>query len=197
MKSSFSWKMRCSWFFSILLLLSVFPTGFAQSTPAAAPDKVEIRFVSRQMNVPVEGKFRKVKSTLAFDPAKPETAQARFNIDMDSIELGLEEAETEVKRPGWFNTAKYPTASFVSSSVKLLSGGNFEVAGKLTIKGITRDVTAPVAVVPHPGSGSEATGTVKINRLDYKIGEGLWADTDTVANEVQIKFKLALPAAAK
>ncbi|HVK56971.1 MAG TPA: YceI family protein [Burkholderiales bacterium] len=178
------------------LALSAAGWAIAQTAMQPIPgDKIDIRFVSKQMNVPVEGKFRKAKATVAFDPAKPDTSKAQFEIDLASIDLGLPEAEIEVKRPAWFDTAKHPTATFVSNSVKSLGGGKYEVGGKLTIKGVTKDVSAPFTVTSKAGGVNEAAGAFTIKRLDYKIGEGTWSDTDTVANEVEIKFKLPLPKA--
>jgi polyisoprenoid-binding protein YceI len=185
---------------NLLMALSALTvTGWAIAQVAMQPvpqDKLDIRFISKQMNVPVEGKFRKLKANVAFDPAKLDASKAQFEIDLASIDLGLPEAEEEVKRPAWFDTAKYPTATFVSNSVKSLGDGKYEVGGKLTIKGIARDVSAPFAVTQKPGGVNEATGALTIKRLDYKIGEGTWSDTDTVANEVEIKFKVALPGAS-
>src|SRR5262245_2000036 len=97
--------------------------AFAHAALQPVPqDKIDVRFVSKQMNVPVEGKFRTVKANVAFDATKPETSKAQFEIDLASIDLGLPEVETEVKRPAWFDTAKYPKATFVSDSVKSLGG---------------------------------------------------------------------------
>ena len=181
--------------FSLLALAAVCATGLAFAQLAAQPvaeDKADIRFVSKQMNVPVEGKFRKFKAEVAFDPAKLDQSKAKFDIDMASVELGLQEAEDELKQPGWFNTAKFPTATFASTSVKSPGGNKYEVAGKLTIKGTTRDVIAPFTLTPKAGGVNEAAGSLTIKRLDYKIGEGSWSDTDTVADEVAIKFKVSL-----
>ena len=91
----------------------------------------------------------------------------------------------------WFNVAKFPQATFQSSSIKALGGGKFEVRGKLVIKGSTQDAVVPVTVT-QAGAASTASGAFTIKRLDFKIGEAEWADTSMVANEVQVKFKLAL-----
>lgn len=182
---------------ALAFAIAIGSTGLAVAQsppPQAGAQPVDIRFVSRQMNVPVEGRFRKVKADVLFDQAKPEASRAAIEIDLNSIELGLEEAEIEVKRPGWFDTAKFPLATFTSSDIKQLSPGNYQMQGKLTIKGITRDVAVPVTVAARTGGGREASGALVVKRLDFKIGDGLWSDTETVADEVQIKFKLALPA---
>ena len=69
--------------------------------------------------------------------------------------------------------------------------GKLEVAGKLVIKGISRDVLVPVTLA-QSGANTTATGGFVIKRLEFKIGDGDWSDTSLVANEVQVKFKLAL-----
>jgi polyisoprenoid-binding protein YceI len=80
---------------------------------------------------------------------------------------------------------------FTSSAFKALGGGKYEVAGKLAIKGQTRDVTVPLAMT-QSGAVTMATGMLPIKRLAFKIGDGEWADTSMVADDVQVKFKLAL-----
>jgi polyisoprenoid-binding protein YceI len=114
-----------------------------------------------------------------------------FTIQTGSASFGAPETDAEVPKAEWFNVAKFPTASFASSSIKPLGGGRFEVRGKLSIKGASQDVVVPVAVT-QTGAASTATGSFVIKRLDFKIGEGEWADTSMVANDVTVKFKLAL-----
>ena len=75
-------------------------------------------------------------------------------------------------------------------------GGKFEVAGQLTIKGTAREVVVPVALT-QSGAVTTATGTLPLKRLAFKIGENEWADTSMVADDVQVKFKLALSGVGK
>ncbi len=74
--------------------------------------------------------------------------------------------------------------------MKLVAPGRLEVAGRLSVKGVTRDVTVPVALA-QAGGVTTASGTFTIRRLDFKIGEGEWTDTSMVADDVQVKFRLA------
>ena len=183
---------------SLCASLCLLATDHARGTPQPiASDKAEVKFVSKQMNVPVDGRFKKVSGTLDFDPEKPETAKAQVSVDLTSIDMGFEDVEKEAQRPLWFNTAKFPHATFSSTAVKPAGPGKYEVAGKLTIKGITRDVTLPITLTNKPGGPASVDGALTIKRLDFKIGEGEWSDTETVANEVQIKFRMALPAAGR
>jgi polyisoprenoid-binding protein YceI len=155
------------------------------------PAQSEIGFVSKQMGVPVEGRFKQWTAQIAFDPKKPEAGKLAFAIQTGSASFGAAETDGEVVKADWFNVAKFPQASFASSTIKALGGGRFEVRGKLAIKGATQDVVVPVAVT-QAGAASTASGSFTIKRLDFKIGEGDWADTSMVANEVLVKFKLAL-----
>jgi polyisoprenoid-binding protein YceI len=164
--------------------------GYAQRVTAVDQDKSTITFVSKQMNVPVEGKFGKFSVRLAFDAAKPNEGRVQVELDLASIDTGSEEANDEVKSKEWFDVKNHPTARFVSSAVKSLGPGRYELAGKLTIKGRTRDVVAPFTFKPA-GQGAVFDGAFVLKRLDYAIGEGVWSDTDTVANEVQVKFRIS------
>lgn len=160
------------------------------------PAQSEIVFVSKQMGVPVEGRFKKFDAQLAFDPAKPETSKIAFTVDVASATLGVPETDAELPKATWFNTSKFPQATFQSTTVKGLGGGKFEVSGTLGIKGATRNVVVPV-VVTQAGATTNATGTFSLKRLAFQIGQNEWADTSMVADDVQVKFKFALTGVGK
>jgi len=156
-------------------------------------DKSEIRFVSKQMGINVEGSFRRWKANIVFLPGDLAHSKADFDIELASIDLASDEAESEARRPSWFDTAKFPVARFVSTSIKDLGGCKYEVAGKLTLKGVARDAVVPIALTRDASGNSVAEGTFTIKRLDYRIGDADWADPDTVANEVIVRVRMVLP----
>ncbi|MFY7864878.1 YceI family protein [Roseateles sp.] len=155
----------------------------------------ELSFTSRQMGVPVDGRFKRFDAKLNFDPKKPEAAQVAFAIDLNSVALGAPELEAELAKAAWFDSKKLAQASFISSAVKATGPARFEVGGKLTIKGQTRDISVPISL-SQAGGITTATGAFVLKRLEFKIGDGEWADTSMVANEVQVKFKLAFQGVA-
>ena len=160
------------------------------------PFQSEITFVARQMGVPLEGQFKKFDAQVNFDPARLDASLVAFTVDIGSATLGSRETDAELPKAEWFNTKKFPQASFQSSGFKALGAGKYDVAGKLTIKGTARDVTVPVTVTQN-GASTTATGTLALKRLTFKIGENEWADTSLVADDVQVKFKLALTGVGK
>lgn len=173
------------------LLAAIAQPAAAQPKPAQLQAGSEIAFTTKQLGVPVEGKFTKFTAQIALDPKKPETGSVAFTIDTGSARFGTAELDAEVPKATWLNVPKFPQATFQSSAIKATGPGKFEVAGKLTIKGSTRDVTVPVQLA-QAGATSTASGSFAIKRLAFKVGEGEWTDTSMLADDVQIRFKLQL-----
>ena len=155
-------------------------------------DKSEIRFVSKQMGVKVEGRFRKWKANIVFNPKDLAHSKADIDIDLGSIDLASEDSEAEVKGKVWFDTARFPTAKFVSTAIRATGPDRFEVVGALTIKGITRDAVVPIVLTRDPAGNNVAEGMFTVERLDFHVGEGEWADPATVANDVQVRVRMVL-----
>jgi polyisoprenoid-binding protein YceI len=153
-----------------------------------------VTFFYKQIGVPLDGKFNKFAAQITFDPAKIANAQARLDMDVASIDTGSADGDEAVVGKLWFNAKAYPAASFVSTGLKALGGNRYEASGKLSIKGRTLDVVAPVTF-QATGTRGIFEGGFTIKRLDYAIGEGEWTDLGTVANEIQIKFHIVVNAA--
>jgi polyisoprenoid-binding protein YceI len=155
-------------------------------------DKSFIRFALTQMGISVEGRFRKFDAAVSFDPAKPDATKGDFSVDLASIDLGTPESETEAKRKPWLDVQGFPQAKFTATSVKALGNNRFEARGPLTIKGTTRDIVAPFTVTEANGART-VDGQFVMKRLQFKVGEGEWSDTDTVADDITVHFRFALP----
>ena len=170
-----------------LILLAMF-ASLAQAQPIDF-SKSSIKFVSRQMNVPTEGQFRKFTGQLAWNASKPDVSQASVEVDLSSIDLGDASFDEEARSKNFFNVPNFPKATFTSTAVKDRGGGRYEVTGKLGIKGITRDVLVPFTVRDE-GSTRIFDAVLPMKRLEFRIGEGVWAETDVLANEVAVRIHL-------
>jgi len=179
----------------VLVAAGLALAGAASAQQKVVPAQSEIGFTIKEQGVPVSGRFTKWTADLAFDPKKPEAAKVTFAIDTASASFGSPETDSEVPKPEWFDSKKFPQATFVSSSVKRKDATHFEVAGKLSVKGNTRDVVVPLTLA-QAGPATSATGQFSIKRLEFKVGQGDWADPTLVADEVQVKFKLAVTGVA-
>lgn len=178
---------------SLAALLSASIAAQAIEFNQLLADKSAVSFVYRQMNVPIDGSFKRFKGELSFDPAKPEAAKAAIEIDLASVDTGFPEGDAEIAGKLWFDTRNHPIARFASTSVRALGGNRYEVAGRMSIKGRTHEAKTP-ATFREAGGNGVFEGSFILKRADYGIGEGMWADFGTVANEVQIKFRMVAAA---
>jgi polyisoprenoid-binding protein YceI len=167
---------------------------FALSVPAGAQQidygRSQITVASRQMNVPVEAKFKKFSAKLAFDPTSPGAFKAQVEVDAASFDVGNDDVNIEALDKAWLDVKKFPKALFVSTSARSLGGGRYEARGPLTIKGRTHDIAVPYTVKTDAAGNSVIEGVFNIRRLQYGIGEGVWRHVDVVADDVQIRFRL-------
>jgi polyisoprenoid-binding protein YceI len=180
---------------ALLFALALLPFATSPLADGVLVDKSEIRFVTKQMGVNFEGRFRKFKADIVFFPNNLAKSRAVLDIDLASIDLQSDDSDSEVKGPLWFDMAKFPVAHFASTSMKSLGGDKFEITGPLTMKGVTKPVIVPVTFKKDASGNQVAEGTFIVKRLDYGIGLGLWSDTETVANDVIVKVRMVLPTA--
>lgn len=164
--------------------------------PAAAVEykridaaKSTLGFGYTQMGVAMKGGFSRFAATLQFDPARPAAAKASFDVQIASVDAGSSDANKALANKDWFDSARYPVAHFEATRIAPLGGNRYQVDGKLTIKGRTRDVSTQAAL-SATGNSATLSGSFAIKRGDFAIGEGAWADFGIVANAIQIDFKL-------
>lgn len=175
----------------LLIAGSVQAVEYNQLQPAQSA----LTFGYKQMGVAMDGKFNKFSAQISFDPARLENTRAKIDVYLASIDTGSTDADTEVAGKLWFDVKTYPLASFVSSDIRRLAGNRYQAAGKLTLKGRTLEVAAPVTF-HSDGSKGVFDGRFAIRRTDYAIGTGEWADLSTVADDIQIVFHLVVNAAS-
>lgn len=168
------------------LLLAVATVVVAQPVQLAGS---QVSATFSQMGVDVEAPFKRFSGDVSYDPAAPERATAELSVEVASFDLGDPQYNDEVLKPEWFDAAKHPQARFVSTAVQSAGAGKLKIDGTLTLKGKSAPVQFIASVTPE-GGGYVFSGELPIKRLVYKIGEGDWADTEMVADEVRIRFRL-------
>jgi polyisoprenoid-binding protein YceI len=130
------------WLPHLLLLATLAPPAWAQDWKVDY-GKSEIRFVIKQMNVPVEGGFKRFNVQAKFDAARPEQGQFRVDVDLSGIDTGSEEGDGEVKRPAWLDVAKHPKASVCFQVHPQATGpAAITVTGDMIVKGRPRPLSA-------------------------------------------------------
>jgi polyisoprenoid-binding protein YceI len=145
------------------------------------PENSSVEFTCKHVFSNVRGMFKKPSGTVTLDEATPANSKINATIDASSITTGVEERDNHLKSPDFFDVAKYPAITFVSTSVTKSSATSYSVTGNLTMHGVTKPVTLAVttsAAFKHAGGirrGIEATTSV--NRKDFGLvwdypGEG-------------------------
>ena len=176
-----------------LMLAAVLALASMQAhAEAIDPQRSEIRFVSRQMGVPIDGNFARLSGSVRFDPGNLDGARAEIQVSLGSIDAGSDEATAEVKRRPWFNVSGFPSAKFRATGARRIGDNRYE-PGRVPLSSPTaRALTVPFTV-KRAEDATVFEGGFTLLRLDFGIGEGVWSDTETVANEVEVRFRLVQP----
>lgn len=165
--------------------------GGATRAQTVDPAASELVFVTRQMGVPIEGRFRRWNAQIALDPRTPEAGRVVLRIETASVSFAAPEVTAEAQRAVWLDAAQHPLAEFRSSSIRAAGEARYEITGRFTLKGQSHDLTVPVTLTRSGASGT-ATGSFVVKRNDFGVGAGEWADPGLVAYEVQVRFRIAL-----
>lgn len=139
-----------------------------------------------------DGEFKKFDATIRYDAADLATSKFDVKVDLASVVSGDSDRDGALPGEEFFNVAKFPVAHFVSSGFRQ-AGSDVIADGTLTIKGVSKPVSLKVTFAPA-GTGATLGVTTTLNRLDYKIGEGEYADTSTIGADVKVKADLKLAA---
>ena len=177
-------------------------TPAAATTPAAGatnyamdPAKSWLGFTAKQSGGDVDARFEKFSAQIAFADAN--LASSRFDVQVTTQSVNSQDSDrdTVLRDKDLFDSAKYPTAHFVTSAFTRKAAGQYEATGKLTIRDVTHEIRLPFTFQTAQEGGKAVAwlkGGVTVNRLDYGVGQGDWKDTSVVANEVRVKFELRL-----
>jgi polyisoprenoid-binding protein YceI len=148
-------------------------------------DKGTVSFTATQLGQPFTGKFGTLGGDLVLDPANLDQARLTATVDTGSVDAG--DAQRNAALPGedWFDVAHYPKATFKSGKFVHKDGRSYEVTGKLSIKGIERQVTIPFTLTPN-GDTAIIKGGFDMKRTDFGVGEGQWASGQWIGLDVKV-----------
>lgn len=169
--------------------------------PAAAPagkvatwavDKANsrIRFKSSFGGAAFEGGFDRWDAQIAFDPKNLAASKVTVSVDLASAKTGDADRDQTLPTNEWFDTAKFPRATFTTTAIRDAGGGKYQAVGTLNLKGVTKPVTLPFTLA-ITGAQAKMTGAVVIKRNDFNVGQGQFAGADTVPFEVTVNVAVA------
>jgi polyisoprenoid-binding protein YceI len=140
----------------------------------------------------IYGRFDTFSGTFVFDPTDPSKDAVNVEIKTDSVDTNAADRDKHIKSPDFFNAAQYSTATFKSTSVKKVDDKHYEVAGDLTLRGVTKPVTLTVQQIgAGPGPKGESRvgweATVTLKRSDFEVKTFLPAVGDEVGLTIAVE----------
>ena len=139
------------------------------------PAHSEADFAIKHMAIStVHGTFRGVSGTVHYDPVNILTAVVDANIDVKTVNTGVEARDSHLRGADFFETDKYPAMHFKSSGVKKSSDG-YDLYGDLTMHGVTHPVTLKLETPGKPQTDAKGvqhcgfTATTTLNRKDFGL----------------------------
>ncbi|HJO05184.1 MAG TPA: YceI family protein [Acidobacteriota bacterium] len=160
-----------------------------------------VGFKVRHFFTPISGSFTDYEIELSFDSDNPGNSYVEAKIAVVSVSTGNERRDNHLRSGDWFEAEAHPYITFRSDWVKKVDATNLVAAGTLTIKGVARQVELPIKLlgvqpIPEPmrdmmGGITEAASfqaSLTIDRTEFGVGVGSWAETAIVGGDVQIEL---------
>lgn len=195
-------------FFAIAALASLAALPLAAETYSVDPGHSEVGFTVRHLVSNVRGRFDEFSGKINMDAKNLPASSVEFHIKATSIDTAVPDRDKHLRSADFFDVEKYPEISFKSDSIKATGRDKYDVTGTLTMHGVSKKVTLPVAFLgqakdPWGGTRAGFELTTTINRKDYGI---VWNKTmdagglmlgDDVKVDVNLEAKVDAPAAEK
>ncbi len=173
--------MKARFFMALMLALPL-----ASGTASAADYVIDMKGAHASVNFRVKhlgfswlvGRFDKFSGTFAFDDKNPDASKVKVEIDTASINSNHAERDKHLRSADFLDVEKFPTATFESTSVKASGPDKATIVGKLTLRGVTKDVTIEAARIgggddPWGGFREGFEGTTKFALADFGVPKDL------------------------
>ncbi len=159
----------------------------------------EANFQVRHLITKVRGRFAEFEGTIAFDAADPQRSQVTFTIQAASIDTNQKDRDTHLRSADFFDTEKFSTITFASTSISKRSDDQFDVTGNFTIRDVTREITLPVTFLgkakdPWGNERIAFEATYSINRKDYGLNWNAALETGGFLVGDDVKIDLSVQA---
>ena len=169
--------------------------AFAATASAAPYTRVlpgsAIDFSATQMGVTMKGHFAKFDARVAFDPGNAAADKLSVQVDAASADAGSSQTNGLIVGADWLDAAHHPQAAFVARRFTAAGPGRWWVDGTFSVKGHS----APLRVLASAhASGAELAldADFTLQRLQWALGSGAWADTSVVGASIPVHVHLLL-----
>ena len=182
---------RMLWVLPLVALLTPAIGHTADKRWVLQKDFSYIQFIAFVNNAPSQGKFTHYTTDLKLDPADLTKTTGTITVSLTEIDADYPMVGDALQKKDWFNTAKWPDGTYkIDQVVKhQTEPDTYVVLGDLTL----RDTTKPLTLMMHISTNNEeelvVLGTATLKRLEYGVGQDKWADTSSVADNVELQIQ--------
>lgn len=181
-----------------MVRIAALVSGLILSQYAVAADwkvvqpESRIGFVATYDEIPFQATFNSFEARIRFSPNHLDEAAFDVRIDMSSVDSDSPDRDEGMKQAEWFAVDQYPEAVFHAERFEHLADNHYKAVGELTVKGNSRDIEVPFTWEPQAGGGAWLTAHASLQRGDFDIGSGEWAEDDTIGFDVSVDARLQL-----
>lgn len=175
---------------ALLPLLSLIGLQAQAAEWELEPRESRVIFKYSYEGTPYEGRFGNVQATFDIDPMSPGSCDFQVTIPIEDIQVDSREVLDYLLDIELFDVDQFPTATFSAENCQLQSMNSFVADGMLTIRDQTHPISFPFEFDIEMVDGQvrfHLTSNVTIERLKYGVGQGYWANTAAIPNEVEIE----------
>ena len=136
------------------------------------------------------GRFPGFSTRLSFDPAQLATSKLDVTIPLASATTANNDYDEQMRGDAFFDAGRYAQAHYVATKFRALGGDRYAADGILSLHGVSKPVTLTFTWTPGPQP--VLAGKASVNRLDFGVGSGDWADTSLIPDAIAISTKVVL-----
>ena len=188
-------KMRTRFVASLILPAALSSAALANETYKFDQSHSTIGFKVHQFLGTTNGRFTNFSGEINIDREHPEKSSVVAKIDVASINTGIVKRDNHLRSPEFFNVAKFPEITFKSRSVKQTDQQGGDIAGDLTMHGVTKPIALHVKLLSPANDTKQTRWTVTtepLKRRDFNLMFSQGAETvsgisQTVAINIEIE----------
>ena len=172
--------------FMLLALLAV-PAHAAPPRWTMDAGQSKLTFSAQQGGETFSGGFKNFTTEIIFDADDPEHSRIAATVEMASAFAGSADRDQALPSAAWFDAKDFPSAQFVTKTIKKTGAHEYVAQAVLTIRGVSKEVQLPFTLTPGAGRDQmHAVGSVIILRNDFGVGQGEFASDSWIKYEVKV-----------
>lgn len=170
-----------------ILLAFAFMAVAAIAATSWSPTTGSVQFHIKNAGITVDGKFSGIAAAIKFDENDLANSSIYASVKATTVNTGINKRDEHLRQEEYFDVAKYPKIEMRSTSIAK-SGNGFIGKFDVTIKGTTKNISVPFTF-DNKGETGTFKGNMKLDRLDFNVGESGFVLSDDVKLDITLSVK--------